>query len=87
MCGAPKGIRNLTCAFRYGSAVATEFRIVAGQGACAVSIGWVASQPDSGCFSAFPARKARERHRPLDRSVPAEAPTGGWTGLGRGQSL
>src|SRR5450759_4539625 len=48
--GAPKGIRNLTCGFQEGSACFAECRIVAGHEACAVSVGFTAAQPDSGCL-------------------------------------
>ena len=62
MCGAPKGIRNLTCGFQEESAGPTVCRIVAGQAACAVPIDFAAFRPDSGRFRAFPARKARQWH-------------------------
>ena len=45
ICGAPKGIRNLTCRFQWGSTGPAECRIVSGQAACAVPAGAIASQP------------------------------------------
>lgn len=48
--GAPKGVRNLTCGFQEGSACFAECCIVAGHEAYAVSVGFTAAQPDSGCL-------------------------------------
>ena len=64
MCGAPKGIRNLTWECQQGFLRPAACRIVAGQAACAVSDCSKASQPDSGGCGAFPAHKAREWHGP-----------------------
>jgi len=67
MCGAPKGIRNLTCQLQRGSLNPTESRIVAGHTASAVSVDSRVSRSVAGCVSAFHARKACEWHADAGR--------------------
>ena len=62
MCGAPKGILNLTCGFQAGPVGLAEYRIVAGHAAFVVSVCPAQSQLAAGRLSASSARKAREWH-------------------------
>jgi hypothetical protein len=62
MCGAPKGIRNLTSGSQPEPARLVEHRIVAGQTACVVPVRSSQSRPASRRFSPPSTHKAREWH-------------------------